>query len=114
MRWRTGIAAASTAWTGPFFVVTHAPPETVPEWMTGTFVSTGIESAVAQAKAAAGEKNVVILGANTAEQCLDAGLLDEILVHIAPVLLGDGVRLFSRGGEPPVRLEKTRGTSPGS
>src|ERR1700704_3383308 len=96
------------AWTGPFFVLTHAPPETVPEWMTGTFVSNGIESAVAQAKAAAGEKNVVIFGANTAAQCLDAGLLDEILVHIAPVLLGDGVRLFSRGGEPPVRLEKTR------
>ncbi|HEV7363269.1 MAG TPA: dihydrofolate reductase family protein, partial [Solirubrobacteraceae bacterium] len=89
------------------------PPETVPEWMTGTFVSNGIESAVAQAKAAAGEKNVVIFGANTAAQCLDAGLLDEILVHIAPVLLGDGVRLFSRSGAPPVRLEKTRANDSG-
>jgi dihydrofolate reductase len=78
------------AWTGPFFVLTHDPPATVPDWMTGTFVTDGIESAVASAKAAAGEKNVVIFGADTAQQCLDAGLLDEILVHVAPVLLGDG------------------------
>jgi dihydrofolate reductase len=76
--------------------------------MTGTFVTDVIESAVASAKAAAGEKNVVIFGANTAQQCLDAGLLDEILVHIAPVLLGDGIRMFSRDGAPPVRLQKTR------
>jgi dihydrofolate reductase len=80
---------------------------TVPDWMTVTFVTDGIETAVVSANAAGGEKNVVILGADTARQCLDAGLLDEILVHVAPVKLGDGVRLFSRGGEAPVSLRKT-------
>jgi dihydrofolate reductase len=75
--------------------------------MTGTFVGDGIDSAVAGAKAAAGEKNVVVLGASIARQCLDVGLLDEILVHVAPVLLGDGVRLFDRGGREPIKLEKT-------
>lgn len=74
--------------------------------MTEKFVTDGIGSAVARAKTAAGEKNVV-LGANTAQQCLDAGLLDEIPVHVAPVLVGDGVRLFARGGGKPIKLEKT-------
>jgi dihydrofolate reductase len=48
---------------------------------------------------------VVVLGANVARQCLEAGLLDEIIVHVAPVLVGDGVRLFARAGGAPVRLE---------
>ncbi|MCA1708723.1 MAG: dihydrofolate reductase family protein [Actinobacteria bacterium] len=95
------------AWTGPFFVLTHEPPTTRPAWMTGTFINESIESAVTRAKTAAGAKNVVVLGSNIAEQCLDAGVLDEILVHIAPVLIGDGVRLFARRGGDPIKLEKT-------
>ena len=69
-------------------------------------VSGDIEEAVATAKGAAGDRYVVILGANTAQQCLDAGVLDEVLVHIAPVLLGDGVRLFDRPGGTNVKLER--------
>jgi len=95
------------AWTGPFYVLTHRIPATAPEWMTGTFVDTHIEDAVARAKEAAGAKNAVVLGANVALQRLDAGLLDEIVVHLAPVLLGDGVRFCSAPGTEPVELERT-------
>jgi dihydrofolate reductase len=94
------------AWSGPFFVVTHAAPAMIPDWMTGTFVTDGIERAVARAKAAAGTKNVVVFGASTAQQCLEAGLLDEILVHVAPMLLGDGVRLYASARGHPIKLEK--------
>lgn len=95
------------AWNGPLFVLTHKAPPTVPDWMTGTFVHDGIEDAVARAKAAAGDRNVGILGANIAHQCLDAGLLDEIVVQVAPVLLGDGVRLFDRPESGQIKLDKT-------
>jgi hypothetical protein len=57
-------------------------------------------------KQAAGGRNVVVLGANVARQFLDADLLDEIIVHFAPVLLGGGVRLFEREGGGPVRLRQ--------
>jgi dihydrofolate reductase len=63
-----------------------------------------LRSAVTQAKEAAGDKCVNILGANVAKQCLEAGLLDEVLVLIAPVLLGDGVPLFRSPGGTNVRL----------
>jgi dihydrofolate reductase len=80
----------------------HAPESPVPGV---TFVG-DLDSGVAAAKAAAGDKYVGILGAEVARQCLDAGVLDEILVCIAPVLLGDGVRLFDRPGGTPVKLER--------
>jgi dihydrofolate reductase len=70
-----------------------------------TFVS-DLESGVAAAKAAAGDKYVNVLGADTARQCLDAGVLDEILVLIAPLLLGDGVRMFDHPGGANVKLER--------
>jgi dihydrofolate reductase len=92
------------AWTGPQFVLTHDAPEHAAAGFT--FVSGDIEQAVATAKAAAGDKYVVVFGASTAQQCLDAGVLDEVLVHIAPVLLGDGVRLFDRPGGTNVKLER--------
>jgi dihydrofolate reductase len=66
-----------------------------------------IEDAIAKAKAAAGEKHVGLLGASIAHQCLDAGLLDEIVVQVAPVMLGDGVPLYRVGGGKHVKLEKT-------
>lgn len=94
------------AWTGPFFVLTHRAPTDVPDWMTGTFVNDGIEGAVGSAKTAAGEANVVVLGADVARQCIEHGLLDEILVHLAPALLGDGVRLYGSPGTGRVKLEK--------
>jgi dihydrofolate reductase len=102
-RYRTGIYGG--AWTGPYFVLTHEPPASVPDWMTGTFIDEDIAAAVARAKEAAGAKNVGILGANLAKQCLEHGLLDEIVIHLAPVLLGDGVRLFDVPGGRQVELE---------
>jgi dihydrofolate reductase len=82
-------------WDVPAFVVTHQVPEGWPrEGSTVQFVTDGIESAVARAKAAATPKSVGVHGARTIQQCLDAGLLDEIHVDLAAVLLGGGVRLF--------------------
>ena len=105
----------SQAWHGsffitvPFFVLTHKPPLTVPKGTTKfTFVTDGIESAIKQAKAAAGSKMVGVMGANAAKQCIETGLLDEMHVHISPFLLGDGVRLFYREGANLVELERTR------
>jgi dihydrofolate reductase len=94
---------------GPCFIVTHAAPQ---EWLKPgspfTFVSDGIESAIRQAKQAAGGKNVAASSASIAQQCLRAGLLDEIHINLAPVLLGAGVRLFDHLGAAPVDLERTR------
>jgi dihydrofolate reductase len=81
----------------PVFVLTQHPRETVVKegGTTYTFVTDGIESALEQARAAAGEKDVAVAGgARVAQQYLDAGFLDEIQIHVAPVLLGGGVRLF--------------------
>jgi dihydrofolate reductase len=92
------------AW-GPAFVVTHKIPSGWPRPnSTVHFVTDGIESAVKQAKAAAGGKSVGVHGADTIQQCLNAGLLDEISVDIAAVLLGSGVRLFDRLAGTPVVL----------
>ncbi len=90
-------------WDGPQFVLTHNPPDAPVPGVT--FVG-DLREGVAAATAAAGEKYVNVLGAHVARQCLEAGLLDEILVLIAPVLLGDGVRLFDQPGGAGVRLER--------
>ena len=91
------------AW-GPAFVLTHRIPAGWPRPnSTVQFVTDGIESAVNQAKAAAAGKSVGVHGADTIQQCLNAGLLDEIHVDIAAVLLGSGVRLFDHlAGTPSV------------
>jgi dihydrofolate reductase len=81
----------------PVFILTHHAREPVVKegGTTFTFVTDGIESALEQARAAAGEKDVAVAGgARVAQQYLDAGLLDELQIHVAPVLLGGGVRLF--------------------
>jgi dihydrofolate reductase len=95
------------AFRGPFFVLRHDPPPDPPvvKGVTGRFLDVDIETAVTIAKEAAGRGDVVVLGANIAAQCLEQGLLDEIIVHVAPVLLGDGVRLFERAGGQPVNLD---------
>jgi dihydrofolate reductase len=93
----------------PCFVLTHEPPapETVRAPDVFTFVTDGIESAVAQAKSVAGDKVVGVHGASAAQQCLAAGLLDEIQIHLAPVLLGSGTRLFEHlGGQ--IQLSRQR------
>ncbi len=100
----------------PIFVLTHRAPERAArgenDRLRFTFVGDGIESAIAQAKAAAGEQYVVVVGgASTAQQCLNAGLLDELELHVAPVLLGGGTRLFEDVGAPrlePVEAQTTR------
>jgi dihydrofolate reductase len=82
------------AW-GPAYVLTHDVPDGWPRPdSTVHFVTDGIESAVRQAKAAAKDRSVGVHGANTIQQLLNAGLLDEIHVDIAAILLGSGVRLF--------------------
>jgi dihydrofolate reductase len=80
-------------WTGPHFILTHAPPtdETHPSY---SFLSGDVGSAVATALTAAGGRDVLLLGANVVNQCLRVGLVDEILMHVVPELVGDGVRLF--------------------
>jgi dihydrofolate reductase len=95
------------AYRGPFFVLRHDPPPDPPvvKGVTGRFLDVPIEEAVKIATDAAGGRDVVVLGANVARQTLETGLLDEIIVHVAPVLLGDGVRLFARAGVTPVGLE---------
>ena len=90
-------------WSGPQFVLTHHPPPTPVPGIT--FVG-DLAGGLAAAKAAAGDRYVNVLGAEVARQCLEAGALDEILVCIAPVLLGDGVRLFDRPGGINVKLER--------
>jgi dihydrofolate reductase len=96
------------AWSGPQFVLTHRPP---PEPVDGVTFVGELDAAVAAATAAAGDKYVNVLGASVARQCLEAGVLDEILVCVAPVLLGDGVRLFDHAGGSNVKLERISLTS---
>jgi len=96
----------------PVFVLSHGvpEPEDVPKGVTPfTFVTDGIESAITQAKSAAGDKNIYVVGgANVAQQCISAGLLDEIRLHLVPILLGDGIRLFDHIGTKQIELESTR------
>ena len=93
----------------PTFVVTHTvPQEWVYEGSPFTFVTDGLESAVEQTKAVAVDKDVAVGAASIAQQCIRAGLLDEIHVDLVPVLLGDGVRLFEHLGVGPIELEGPR------
>ena len=80
----------------PIFVPSHRPPGPAARWgyPLVTYVTDGIESAMAQAKAAAGDRDVQVRGAYTAQRALEAGVLDEVQVHQIPVLLGQGRRLF--------------------
>jgi dihydrofolate reductase len=90
-------------WSGPQFVLTHHVPDAPVAGVT--FVG-DLESGVSAAKAAAGDKYVNILGASVGRQCLEAGVLDEVLVCVVPLLLGDGVRMFEHPGGSTVKLER--------
>jgi dihydrofolate reductase len=107
-----------TGWWGddppyhhPVFILTHHPRDPV-EMEGGTtfhFVTDGIESALEQAREAAGDKDVMLWGgAHVAQQYLAAGLLDELELHVVPVVLGDGARLFDNLGDAEVQLEQVR------
>jgi dihydrofolate reductase len=90
----------------PVFVVTHSEPEDAPEGGVYTFVTGGIESALEQAKAVAGEKTVAVMGgAEIGQQYIRAGLIDEISIHLVPVLLGGGTRMFEHLGGKHIQLE---------
>jgi len=93
--------------SGPCFIVTHHPPQ---EWAGSgspfVFVTAGVESAIRQAQAAAGEKIVSVDSASIMQQCIAAGLLDEVHLDLVPALLGGGVRLFDHLGATPPALER--------
>lgn len=103
------------AWGGddpmgiPSFIVTHEVPE---EWREDhgpfVFVTDGVASAIEQAKAVAGDKPVGVAGGDIAMQCLRLGQLDELWIHLVPVLLGSGIRLFDELDGSPVQLEQQR------
>ena len=96
----------------PIFVLTHEVPQRQPKEMgqlTFTFVTDGLESAIEQAKMAAGDKDIAVIGgASTAQQCLKAGLADELHLDIMPVLLGGGLRLFEDIGTEQTRLKRMK------
>lgn len=90
----------------PVVVVTHHPPEHSPEGGVYTFVTGGIDEALTQARAAAGDKDVAVMGgADIGQQFLRAGLLDELSIHLVPVLFGSGTRLFDDLGPDHLGLE---------
>ena len=105
----------SGAWGGkppygwPAFIVTHHPPQ---EWVNEdspfTFITAGVASAIEQAQRVAGDKQVIVGGTTIVRQCLQAGLLDEIHIDLASMLLGDGIRLFEHLDTEPIALERVR------
>jgi len=106
----------SVAWWGadgpagparvPVFVLTHAEPEEVPEGGVYTFVTDGIQSALERAKAAAGEEDISVMGgAEIGQQYIRAGLIEEIAIHLVPVLFGSDTRMFEHLGSEHIRLE---------
>lgn len=100
---RMGDGQRQYPFSGPEFVLTHRPPDALDPDVT--FLAGDIEGAVAMALDAAGGKNLEILGADVARQCLQRGLVDEVLVYVLPVLLGDGIRLYSSQGLERIDLE---------
>jgi dihydrofolate reductase len=94
----------------PIFVLTHTSPEKYPKGngkLSFTFVTDGIERAISHAVKAADGKDVQVIGANTIQQCLNAGLCDELQIDIMPVLLGKGLRLFEHIDTRKIQLERT-------
>lgn len=103
----------SNAWGGkailglPMFIVTHSAPEAwIGPTSPYTFVTDGVASAIKQSQTAAGDKTVGVGGTQIVQQCFQANLIDEIILHQVPVLLGAGIRLFDKLGPEPIKLEK--------
>ncbi len=95
----------------PLFILTHKAPEKSPKGndkLSVTFVTDGVESIISQAKAAAGNKIVQIIGgADTIQQCLNSGLCDELQIDIMPILLGEGLSLYGNIDTDKIKLERT-------
>ena len=98
------------AWNGPIFILTHHPEDARPAERV-TFLNCGPAEAVAVGLEAAGGKNLEVFSPSIGRQLLELGLIDEIDLHIAPVLLGDGIRLYDKPGQP-VRLQVVGGGDP--
>ncbi len=95
----------------PIFVLTHKPPTKYPKGngkLSFTFITDGIESAILQAKKAAGGEDVQVIGANTIQQALNSGLCDELVIDIMPVILGKGVRLLENINTDTIQLERVK------
>jgi dihydrofolate reductase len=99
------------AWRGPVFVLTHHPEDAEPTDGV-TFLNCDVAEAVRVALRAADGKNLEVFSPAIGRQLLERGLIDEIDLHIAPVLLGDGIRLYDNPGGVPVRLELSNGDDP--
>lgn len=99
------------AWQGQVFVLTHHPEDATPADDV-TFLDCDVAEAVRIALDAAGGKNVEVLSPSIGAQLIGRGLIDEIDLHIAPVLLGDGIRLFVNPGGAPVRLDRVHDGAP--
>jgi dihydrofolate reductase len=93
------------AWHGPIFVLTHQPEDATPTDGV-TFLNCGPAEAVRIGLAAAGGKNLEMFSPTIGRQLLELGLIDEIDLHIAPILLGEGIRLYDNPGGAPVRLHR--------
>jgi dihydrofolate reductase len=93
------------AWDGPIFVLTHHPEDATPGAEV-TFLSCGPAEAVRIGLEAAGGKNLEVFSPTIGQQLLELGLIDEIDLHIAPILLGEGIRLYDRSGGEPIRLHR--------
>jgi dihydrofolate reductase len=90
----------------PVFVLTHDAPQDPPEGGVYTFVTGGIEDTLKQARDVAGDKDVTVMGgADTGRQYLQAGLVDELSIHLVPVLFGSGTRMFEHLGDQHLQLE---------
>ena len=98
-------------WHGLQVVLTHRVPD---EPVEGFEFYDDLDRALSRAREAAGDKDVEILGADVARQCLERGLVDEIVMLVVPVLLGDGVRMFHEAGGHEIRLKQTRAAQSGA
>ena len=107
-----GTAEPAGFWGGdhhdgvPIFILSRSQPE-ASQWPLVTYVS-DVRTAMTRAKEAAGDRNVIVHGAGTAQLALAAGVLDELEIHVIPVLLGEGRRLFENLGPEHIELERTR------
>lgn len=99
------------AWKGPLFVLTHHPEDATPTEGV-TFLNCGPAEAVRIGLEAANGKNLEVFSPNVGRQLLALGLIDEIDLHVAPVLLGDGIRLYDNPGGTPIRLHGLGKTDP--
>ena len=100
---------AKHAGTPPFFVVTHSKPATIRLALDFTFVTEGLASAIRLARAAAGAKDVVVMGGgDVVRQCVDDGLADELVLHLAPIVLAAGTPLFAGATRRELRQREVR------